>query len=225
MENETREVTYLGVSLMIVAMVIGFIVYGLGLTNKMAQARNSEVVANDKIEEYREYNAYDGQTLIGDDVIELIRQKYDSGITLFVDYRQNDSLGEVVDFVENKDCPYCAGKSGDHRLYNMDMYLLHKNAPSEHNYFQLAINAVSAERNDLRNWFPSQSKYRAYLVYNSDDPIKYYDKLMDNYDAVKGGYPATESGKLEALDSGIPPINPNYRVTGIVLISYTTLGI
>lgn len=225
MENETREVTYLGVSLMIIAMVIGFIVYGISLTNKMAQARNTEIVANDKIEEYREFNAYDGHTLIGDDVIELIRQKYNSGITIFVDYRQNDSIGEVVDFAENKTCAYCNGKDGDHRLYNTDMYLLHKKAPSENNYFQLAVNAVSAERNDLRNWFPSQSKYRAYLVYNSDSAVKFYEKLMDNYDRVKGGYPATENGKLEALDSGVPPMNPNYRVTGIVLISYTTLGI
>lgn len=224
MENETREVTYLAVSLMIIALVIGFITYGFGITNKMANARNNEVLANEKIEQYREFNGYDGQSLIGDDVIELIRAKYDTGTEIFVDYRKNVSSGDVVSGAD-QNCNYCKAAGGDHRMYDLEHYILHSKAPDDYNYFLLNANAVGIVRNDLRNWFPTETTYRAYLVYNSQEPVEFYNALMDNYDSVKNSYPATEQGKLQALDSGIKPMDPNWEVTGIVLVSYTTLGI
>ena len=77
----------------------------------------------------------------------------------------------------------------------------------------------------MRNWFPSEMKYRAYLVYNSEDPEVFYNNLMANYDTVKGSFPSTEAGKLEALDTGIRQVDPTAKITGVVLVSYKTLAI
>ena len=224
MENETREVTYLAVSLMIIALVLGFITYGLGLTSRMAQARNEQIVANSKIEEYREFNGYDAKTLIGDEVIELIRQKYDTGIDIFVDYRYNESTRETVTAGINDTCTYCAAAArGDHRVYNSDLYYAH--VDTDEDYFTLAVNKTSATRDDMRNWYPTDAQYRAYLVYNSEDPIEFYSRLISNYNAVRGSYGSDLTGKLEALDSGIGAYDPNLTVTGIVLVNLKNLGI
>lgn len=223
MENEVREVTYLSIGLILVAIVLSFIAQGMSIKNNIAETRNSQLRSNESIEQYREFNAYNATTLIGDEVIELIRQKYDTGISLFVDYRENKSTNEVVD--SNETCVYCDDKDGNHRLYNLDNYLSHATAPSDYNYFTLAQNAVGAERNDMRNWYPSVSKYRVYLVYNSYDVEKYYTHLIDNFATEASRYVDTESGKLQALDSGEMNFGLNAEVTGIVLISYKTLGI
>lgn len=220
MENEVRDVTYLSIGLILVAILLSFISYGLTVKSELAGVRNRELRSHENVEQYREYNAYDQKTLFGDEVIELIRAKYDSGISIFVDYRANVSTGDVID--SDDTCIYC-GTEGNHRIYNLDNYIDHANAPSDYNYFILAQNAISAERNDLRNWYPSTSKYRAYLVYNSEDPMVYYERLMDNYELTKDSMPDTEKGKLEALDNGVPVKPTGAEVTGIVLISYHTL--
>lgn len=220
MENEVREVTYISIGLILVAIVISFISYCLTVKGEVAGYRNQEIRSNENIEQFREYNAYDEKTLIGDEVIELIRDKYDSGISIFVDYRANISTGDIVD--TDLVCDYCSA-TGNHRIYNIDNYIDHFKAPSDYNYFALAQNAVSAERNDMRNWYPSDTKYRAYLVYNSFDVIDYYTSLIDHFEMVKSGYPATELGYTEALDSGVKDFGPNATVSGIVLISYHTL--
>lgn len=222
MENEVRDVTYLAVGLILAAIILGFISYGMGLQSRIATARNAEIRSHESIEQYREYNAYDGKTLIGDEVIELIRAKYDSDINIFVDYRANISTGDVVDGDDT--CPYCSA-TGNHRMYNLDNYTDHADAPSDYNYFTLAQNAISAERNDLRNWYPSTSNYRAYLVYNSVDIETEYNNIMSNYYSVKNSYPDTELGQLEALDSGVSHSYPGDEVSGIILISYHTLSL
>ena len=77
MDSEVREVTYISVGLILAALVLSFIMYGLTLTRTMARTSNDQSAANDKIEDYREYNRYDNQVLYGDEVIELITHKYD----------------------------------------------------------------------------------------------------------------------------------------------------
>ena len=224
MENETREVTYLAVSLILISVVLGFISFGLGLMTKMSDTRNSQLAANERLEDFRSFNAYDSQTIIGDEAIELIRQHYDSGVTIFVDYRKNEVSNKIVNASNNRTCSYCSGKGGDHRIYNEDMWLLHRAAPDNINYFFLSTSAVPEDGNDMRNWFKSKTKYRCYLVYNSQDPKEFYNELMNHYDAVKGSA-STETAKLMALDSGVKPVDPSSRITGIVLVSYVTLGI
>jgi hypothetical protein len=235
MENETREVTYLSVSLIIMALVLSFIMYGLSTIHLMSGTRNDEVAANDKLEQYREFNAYDKKTILGDDVIELIRQQYDSGIDIFVDKRSNASTSQTVnatsngiatDSTPNCRCIYCKNKGGDHRIFNLSNYLIHKNLSSEYNYFSIEANATNATRDDMRNWFPPDSKYRAYLVYNGDDVKTYYNALIANFNIEKNhGYGVGEDGYIRALDSGVREIDPSAVVTGIILINYTTLGL
>ena len=105
------------------------------------------------------------------------------------------------------------------------MYIRHNKGTDDQNYFKIATNNVSTNRNDLRNWFPSESKYRAYLVYDSKDPYEYYESMINNYNIEKDNNEDTESGKLKALDSGQYKSTEGSEVTGIVLISYETLGI
>lgn len=224
MENEVREVTNISISLILLAIVIGFISYCIKVTHQAANIRNNEITSNEKIEQFREYNGYDCRTLIGDDAIELIRLKYDSGVTIFVDYRRNISSGSVVNETDNK-CANCTSYEEDHRFFDYNMYFLHKDGADDINYFKVAENNISTNRDDLRNWFPSTSSYRAYLVYNSENPVNVYQRMIDNYDTVKGGYPNTNEGKLEALDSGQYKNTAGSEVTGVILISYNTLGI
>ena len=228
MENETREVTYLAISLMLAALVLSFIVYGLSITRHVSGVRNDEISANQRIEQYREYNLYDGQSLYGDDVIELIRSKYDSGVDIFVDYRINASAGNaIVSSGSGTKCSYCNSISEyDHRFYNRKMYFAHidasENTPNA--YFALDANATGSTRYDLRNWFPTKNRYRAYLVYNNDNIKEYYDEMMLQYRASSASY-SSEEGKLNLLDSLERPHNPSAQVTGIMLISFITLGI
>ena len=222
MENEAREITYLSIGLVTIAIVLTFITFAMTVTRNIAQARNEEIKSTDNIEQYREYNAYDGKTLIGDEIIELIRYKYNSGIDIFIDYRHNISTGETVS--TNETCDYCRNED-NHRIYNLNSYLSHVEAPSDYNYFLLAQNAISAERNDMRNWYPSESKYRVYLVYNTMNVEAYYTKLMDSYYLHKDEFTDDADGKFEAIEMAKVDGGPSDIVTGIVAISYETLDI
>ena len=221
MENETREVVYLALSLMILAVVLSFIVYGLGIVRQVSNVRNDEVQANEKIEEYREFNAYNAQTLIGDDVIELIRLKYDTGITIFVDSRSN---GLVTPSKINSavTCTYCESSGYDHRFFNLDMYNLHK-SHDEQNYFKVDI--LHTNNNDIRNWFPTTERYRAYLAYDNEDMVVRYNKIKSTF-ATKSSGITDPSAKLRALDeAGIEVVSSNANVTGVILIKLSDIGI
>lgn len=226
MENEVREVTYISISLIIVAIILGFISFGLGIKQDMAASRNEAIAAKDEVSEHREYNMYNAKTISGDDAIELIRQKYDSGVSVFVDYRTNDSTGGEVGASEvSHTCPYCLGNSGDHRLYNLDMYILHKDLEETYNYFALSANSTATSRNDLRNWYKSADKFRAYLVYNSEDPVKYYNDIMQEFYTTFSGSAGNEDDVISCLDSCVKQFSPSATVSGVILINYKTLGL
>jgi hypothetical protein len=238
MENETREVVYISISLILLAMVLSFISFGLNMTHKISQARNEQVTANEKIQEYREFNAYNAQTIIGDEAIELIRDKYDTGITVFVDYRKNTSTGSTVGATtaatnpetaktSKTTCSSCTSKSGDHRIFNYDEYLTHLDGSSDLNYFLLAYNSTSKTKDDMRNWFPTTAKYRCYLIYNAEDPVEYYYNLMTRYKSLLGTstYGTSNEGKLAALDAAATQGSAIDTISGVCLVSYETLGI
>lgn len=223
MENETREVTYLALSLMMIALVIGFISYGLGITRRVSAERNTEIAANEKIEQYRKFNAYDCKTLFGDDVVELIRMYYDSTVVIYADYRENVSTGDKVglEFTNTAanqvshglTCSNCVAPiEQDHRYFSSTTYINHVNTLDD--YISLDINNTGEDRDDLRNWFPTDSKYRAYLVYNNEDIENYYWQLINSYVTNKNVLD-TET----ALDKGKHSVNPSSEVTGIILIN------
>lgn len=224
MENEVRDTIHIAISLILVSMVIGFIVYCASVVSGIGSLRTEEVASNNRVVQYREYNAYDEKTLIGDEVIELIRQKYDDGVTIFVDSRTNKSTHETVDNLSNTTCANCMNRSGDHRKFNQDMYIIHKDLGTDLNYFSIGINTISIERNDMRNWFPTDSKYASILVYNSRDTEDYYTQIIDYYDANNRGA-STKEEKLEVLFEGTTPKTAGAEVTGVILINFTTLGI
>ena len=217
MEGETREVVYLSVSLILLAIVLTFAIFGIHTTHQVADVKNTENRKNENIEQYRKFNAYDGKTLIGDDVIEMIRMYYDSDVTIFVDHRSNTATGETVGSAAK--CSYCNGKTDlDHRFYNFDLFLLHKDGGSDVNYFMIYPNNIASQnQNDLRNWYPSAARYRSYLVYDSDDILNYYNEIMSYYNSHKGGASTIED-KARVLDAAERPHDVGATVSGIIVI-------
>lgn len=214
MESETRELTYLAMSLIILAMVIGFISYGLSLSRKVAASRNDEIYTNEKIEQYREFNAYDHKTLFGDDIVELIRMEYDSGVCIFVDYRKNMVNSAIVQ--SGTRCTRCMGKSYDHRYFSLESYIAH-NGDASNNYFKLNQNSTGSG-DDLRSWFPTGTRYRTYLVYNNEDPATYYLNILSVYNSKKTSNKTIENME-KWLDAGVKAADPTYEVTGVIVIN------
>lgn len=224
MENEVRDIIQIAVNLILVSIIIGFIVFCANMVQSMGAVRNNEISSNNRVVQYREFNGYDQKPLIGDEVTELIRLKYDSGVTIFVDYRENKSTHDVVDAMHNNSCMYCVGNDGDHRKFNLDQFIRHKESGPDFNYFNVGTNNISAERNDMRNWFPTESFYMSFLVYNSQDTTEFYKNLVDYYDANIDA-DMSDDEKLDILYTGVPTKIIGSEVTGVVLISYHTLGI
>lgn len=217
MDSEVREVTYISVGLILAALVLSFIMYGLTLTRTMARTSNDQSAANDKIEDYREYNRYDNQVLYGDEVIELITHKYDSGIDIFVDYRKNETTNAVVDennltkLATGNDCPV-VDCNRDHRLYNYDSYLAHKASGNRQaNYYALNYGASTANGDDLRNWYPYTSRYAGVLVYDGADILDAYNNL------TVGGVIDGPGGPICPI-FGRPTGGSESRVSGIILV-------
>lgn len=215
MENEVKEVVYIAISAMVLSLVLGLASFTMHINNNMADIRNEQIVANNQVQQYNQYNKYNKNTLIGDEVAECIRLHYDSGIDIFVDTRTNEDSGETINTGIG-----CQGAGDDHRIFNLSQYTKHSN--SSNDYFQVSITNTSRPKNDLRNWFPTHAKYRAYLVYNSEDVVSFYERLIEEYD-MKSGM-ATGDDATEILDSLVPQQIANSEVTGIVFINLNTYG-
>lgn len=222
LENEVREVVYLAVSLILVAAVLAFVNYISIVRGDMAELRNNEIQSGIHIEQYRDYNGYDRKEIIGEDVVELIRGKYDQ-ITIYMDYRINDKTGSEVSSDDPDECYLCLD-GYDHRTFNYDMYLAHKDVDA-YNYFSVSTAAVVQNSNsDMRSWFPTGVKYRAFLVVNSKDPETVCDEMLKEYNDSKSSY-MSDSELLNLIDSLAPTKTSSDEVTAIILISYKTLGV
>ncbi|MBR1453185.1 MAG: hypothetical protein IJ593_00850 [Lachnospiraceae bacterium] len=221
MENESREVIYLSISLILAALVISFIVFGLNITHQITDVRSNETISNERVEEYRRFSLYDRQTINGDDVIELIRKEYDSGVTIFVDYRKNTNNSSIVDD-DHRVCTSCSGKGGDHRYFNTEMYLLHKDS-KENNYFAIT-KSTTENTQDLRKWFKTEDHYQAFLVFNDESVVQVCNSIKSYYNSNKGSVSSYEQ-KINVLNTGAPRRAPTDQITGIVLINLEHLGI
>lgn len=215
MEDEVRGVTYLAVGLILLSIVLTFITYGMRVERQMADVRNNQIHSNEAMEQYRKFNAYDNKDIIGDEAIELIRMYYDSGISIFVNTRTNIVSGAVVNNANTTAISGPAGVTGlDDRIFNYDGYVAYKknNRLDESGYTVKAGALNDAGTSDLRNWFPTDVKYRAFLVYNSASVVDTYFKISDDY-AVKGN-----------ISDCAPKKPTNADITGIVLVKYGADG-
>ena len=222
MENEIREVIYIAISTILVALTLTFVSYINLVRGEMADVRMNEVQSAHSIEQYRLFNGYDAKEVIGEDVVELIRGQYDN-IDIFVDYRQNASTGTSVDASHTEKCTHCIGNL-DHRTYNYAQYLTHKD-DADKNYFAVNTENITADSEaDLRSWYPTDAKYRAFLVCNSADPEQTYNEIIAEYEATVGGT-SDNLIKKQTIDRCAPPRTATDDITAIILISYDTLHI
>lgn len=216
MEQEVKEVVYLAVAAMLLSIILGMASYAIHLNNDMAEVRNGQIVAHQTIQQYNKYNKYNKNTIIGDEVIECLRLYYDSGIDIFVDSRENVESGSVVNSLTQ------CGRSGctDHRIYNTHQFIIHKGTSDD--YFKVSESMFDRPKDDMRNWFPTESKYRCYLVYNSQDVTQFYDNLMEKFNT----HPSMVTGDAatELLDSFIGYPAAGSEVTGIVIINTNSYG-
>lgn len=84
MTDEMKEVIYLAISAMILSVVLGFVAIMGTVQRNIAEARNNEVAGQVSIEQNNKYDKYNKRELIGEEVVECIREYYDSGITIYV---------------------------------------------------------------------------------------------------------------------------------------------
>jgi hypothetical protein len=190
MENETREVVYLSVSLILLAAVLTFAVFGITLVHRVADIRNSETQSNEAVEQYRKFNKYDNTILTGDDAVELISQ-YGSleNFNIFVDrrIRNLDSSESYID--STKKCIYCSSTTDNpyqysHCYFNSTMYELHHGMGESFDYFKIYSNAMASEHTyDLRNYFTSDTYYWACLVYDDEDIEQKYADIMADFNS------------------------------------------
>lgn len=83
-EKEIRDTVMIAVSMILLSILFGFIVYALNIRDDFAQARNNEIVTKDIINVVHKYGYLEGANLSAEDVIGLIRDNYDTDITVRV---------------------------------------------------------------------------------------------------------------------------------------------
>lgn len=216
MENEVKEVIYIAIAAMVLSMVLGVASFVMKIRDDLADIRNNQVTANQQVTQYNRYNKYNKNTLIGDEVIECIRLYYDTGIDIFIDNRKNIESNATINRKTTCSISGCI----DHRIFNMHQFIKHSGTTQD--YFDVAEALSNRPRNDLRNWFPTDSRYRAYLVYNSEDVTTYYEYIMDRFDST-AGY-VTGDAATNRLDSFVKEPIPGSEVTGIILVNLNTYG-
>ena len=221
MEQEVKEVVYIAISTIVLSIVLGLMSFMMTVSGDMAEAKNSNTVAAQQVKQYNTYNRYDGEKVIGDEVIECIKLYYDRGIDIFVDTRTNIVNNKVVDGAHNVSCSYCDKLISDHRVFNLRQQLAHNGTSEDYFSFNLSTFGSDGNDNDLRNWFPTSSSYRAYLVYNSENVEIAYERAIDAYNSSAG---ANLDDKLASVDGVMTNKVANAEVTGIVFINYSSFS-
>lgn len=82
--SEIKEVVYIAISAILLSIVLTFVSTLIGVRNDLAEIRNNEIHSAQDLEKYREFNKYNGTNVFGEDIIEAIRQYYNSDLTIYV---------------------------------------------------------------------------------------------------------------------------------------------
>lgn len=84
--SEIKETVYIGVSLILIAAVLGVFAVVVDIRGDFASLKNENIVSFNSLKEYRKYNAYDDKNgLFAEEIITLITQYYDSGLDIYID--------------------------------------------------------------------------------------------------------------------------------------------
>ena len=237
MENESREMIYLSISLMLLALVISFAAFGFGVIRNIAKVRNTEVSNRAMLDQYRQFSSYHKTLLTGSEAIECITLNYDKNVDIYV----NKEVSTGID-----KCASCADSIYDHHYYNKETYMLHRNA-EVYKMFEFKIdgvvesgdmsmssrfpNSIRLEASESADSIVENAMFRAYLIYDGTDVKRFYDDLRAAYksDISAGRVGDAKSDldkKLVWLDAKYDEMTSgmaNLVVTGILLIRADTI--
>lgn len=181
--GEVRETIYIAISAIIASIILGLISTMMYIKSNIAEVRNNEIAGKSNVTQFRMYNKYNSKELCGDEVIECIRLYYDKGIDIIVNTRTNIKSGDTIDssdIIIDGD-----GRVWDKRIFNTE------NAVRYPDLIRVGTTIPSTESNILQNWFPTEKKYAAYLIYNSAKPSDVLNKLY-----ATGGSYTDEAGNI-----------------------------
>lgn len=82
--SEIKEVVYIAISLFLAGMILTSISMFVHLRDSMAVVRNNEIQIANETSAYREFNKYNDTIVYGDDIIEAIRNYYDTDVRVYV---------------------------------------------------------------------------------------------------------------------------------------------
>lgn len=83
--SEIRETVYIGIALMLVAIVLGVVAVVIDIRGDFATIKNEQSASYLQVKEYRTYNAYDDKLIYPEEVIELILSFQDTGLDIYID--------------------------------------------------------------------------------------------------------------------------------------------
>jgi hypothetical protein len=102
-EQEIKETVMISIAAILLASLLGFVSYLMFLRSDFATVRNTEVYAAEAMSNFREFNKYNGSTtLYGEDVTAAIRDYYDTGIRIRVNYPGGVYYIDKYDARDNK---------------------------------------------------------------------------------------------------------------------------
>lgn len=239
MNDEIGHSIYIALGFIVLGIVLQFIMLGINIQHDISGVRAEELITEQRMEQHRLYDKYDGKVLIGDEVIEAIRYLYDTGVDILVNHRQNDYITNT-DGVEKGHVSYTTTLNSnidndDPRYYNINQYRLHgiKNSQcTQHgDYFKISAdmygngevnNPDARDKDILQNWYPTQCRYISLLGYNSQDLHALLEEVLDDF--INDSYVVanldtmTLNERAEYIEKYIPDRPLNSEVTGIVFI-------
>ena len=83
--SEIKEVVYIAIGLFLASLVLGCAYMFIHLRNDMADVRNNEIQNARSMAYYREFNKYNDKTVHGEEVIEAIRNYYNTDVRIYID--------------------------------------------------------------------------------------------------------------------------------------------
>lgn len=82
--EEIKHTVYIAISAILLSIVLTFISVVMRIGSDFAAVRNDELATNLILQQAHKFNKYDNKIIYGDDVIELIRMYYDSGLEIYI---------------------------------------------------------------------------------------------------------------------------------------------
>lgn len=215
LDSEIRETVLLSISLILLAIVLGFIAVMGRIKSDMADVRREELDGAAKVAEYREYNRYDKKMITGDEVIECMLQNYDSENFVVVNYRKNTVTGQVIN---DTSVVRSAGViTDDPRVFSMYQYLKHPD------YFEVATSEESTANNVVQNWFPTDRYYCTFLLYNGENYETKLNQLIADYKSINVSSLNTPQKRFDRLIAMEKQYIADSEVTGILIIDLVAL--